>query len=208
MSLNKLEMKVLIVYAHPSENSFTYEVLKQLEKGILEAGMQVEVSDLYKTGFTSDMSEAEYERESGFTPDLPVAEDVKAEHLKLAKADCVCFVYPVWWSDCPAKMKGWFDRVWSAGYAYSKSSTPRQMSQIKQGMAICTAGHTNQVLEETGIAQSMTTVMLDDRFGDRFNKKDMVILGGTMKGKEAKEALLEKACLLGKEISEALQNNS
>jgi NAD(P)H dehydrogenase (quinone) len=29
------------------------------------------------------------------------------------------FVFPVWWWSFPAMLKGWFDRVWSEGWAYS-----------------------------------------------------------------------------------------
>jgi NAD(P)H dehydrogenase (quinone) len=29
------------------------------------------------------------------------------------------FVFPVWWWSFPAMLKGWFDRVWSEGWAYT-----------------------------------------------------------------------------------------
>jgi NAD(P)H dehydrogenase (quinone) len=57
------------------------------------------------------MDLAQYERETSFAPSLPVPADVEVEQGKIDHADALAFVYTVWWSDCPAKLKGWFDRV-------------------------------------------------------------------------------------------------
>lgn len=109
-------MKILIVYTHPSENSFTNKVLKSFTKGLLESNHEIEISDLYKINFQSDMTEMEYNREGYVNTDLPIPDDVLLEQEKIEQADCICFIYPVWWSDCPAKLKGWFDRVFTVGY--------------------------------------------------------------------------------------------
>lgn len=173
-------MNALIVYCHPSKKSYTYSVLEQIQTLLARENWQVEVSDLYTLDFQSDMSEAEYEREGFAKVELPIPADVKVEHQKLEWADCVLFVYPVWWSDCPAKLKGWFDRVYSVGYAYGHRPKMQPMKTIPFGAVICTAGHPNAFLEEINMAQSMQTVMLEDRLGKRFTHKEMLILGGTL----------------------------
>ncbi|TMM57460.1 NAD(P)H-dependent oxidoreductase [Maribacter algarum] len=175
-------MKVLIIYCHPSRKSYTYEILEQLKSSLERNKLEYEVSDLYDMGFEPDMNEKEYEREGFGNTELPVPQDVYAEHQKINKADCLIFVYPVWWSDCPAKLKGWFDRVYAVGYAYdsSKEKEIGQMKIIKYGLVICTAGYPNSYLEQIGIAESMRKVMVEDRLGGRFRKKDMVLLGGTL----------------------------
>ncbi|WP_421795996.1 NAD(P)H-dependent oxidoreductase [Haliscomenobacter sp.] len=173
-------MNALIVYCHPSKKSYTHAVLQQIQTLLAQENWQIEVSDLYALDFQSDMSEAEYKREGFAEVDLPIPPDVKAEHQKLEWADCVLFVYPVWWSDCPAKLKGWFDRVYSVGYAYGHRPQMQPMKTIPFGAVICTAGHPNAFLEEINIAQSMQTVMLGDRLGKRFTNKEMLILGGTL----------------------------
>ncbi len=179
-------MKVLIVYSHPSSTkSYTSEVLRQLEESLHKQNIAYEISDLYKMNFQSDMTEAEYEREGLVKKELPIPEDVRREQEKIEAADCIIFLYPVWWSDCPAKLKGWFDRVYSVGYAYGYNEadpTERQhsMTQLKYGLVICTAGHPTEFLDEIGISHSMRNIMLDDRLGKRFAKKEMLILGGTI----------------------------
>ncbi|MBO9583823.1 MAG: NAD(P)H-dependent oxidoreductase [Flavobacterium sp.] len=173
-------MNILIVYAHPSKKSYTFQVLERLKLVLNNENWNVEISDLYASNFVSDMSEEEYEREGFAKTHLPIRADVLAEQEKIEKADCIIFLYPVWWSDCPAKLKGWFDRVYSVGYAYGQNETSRKMKTIPYGIVICTAGHPNSFLDEIEIAQSMEKIMLEDRLGKRFIHKEMIILGGTL----------------------------
>lgn len=173
-------MNILIIYCHPSKKSYTFKVLQKLKSVLNQPNCNVEISDLYEMKFESEMSEQEYEREGFAKTEISISEDILAEHYKIEKADCIIFLYPVWWSDCPAKLKGWFDRVYSVGYAYGQIKNSRKMKNIKQGLVICTAGHPNSFLEEIGIAQSMQNIMLEDRLGKRFENKEMLILGGTL----------------------------
>lgn len=173
-------MNILIVYAHPSKKSYTFQILERLKSVLDVEKWNVEVSDLYASNFQSDMSDEEYQREGFAKTNLPISYDVLNEQEKIEKADCIIFLYPVWWSDCPAKLKGWFDRVYSVGYAYGQNETSRQMKTIPLGLVICTAGHPNVFLNEIEIAQSMEKIMLEDRLGKRFENKEMLILGGTL----------------------------
>jgi len=183
-------MKVLIVYCHPSKESYTYQILHQLKKVLKKENMKFEISDLYEMDFQSDMTEQEYMREGLLNFKLPISPDVKKEHEKIENADCIIFLYPVWWSDCPAKLKGWFDRVYSVGYAYGHNKNGKErkkMKVVQYGISLCTAGHPNKFLDKIGIAKSMKNVMIDDRLGKRFIKKEMIILGGTIARENVEE---------------------
>jgi NAD(P)H dehydrogenase (quinone) len=180
-------MNVLIIYSHPSKKSYTFQILEQLKSVLLQQRWNVEISDLYEMNFQSDMTEDEYEREAFAKTELPIPKDALIEHKKVEKADCIIFLYPVWWSDCPAKLKGWFDRVYSVGYAYGWNDKIQRMKTIKYGLVICTAGHPNEFLIEIGIAGSMQNVMLDDRLGKRFEYREMLILGGTLQIEQVRE---------------------
>lgn len=173
-------MNILIVYSHPGKKSYTFQVLEKLKSVIQKQNWNLEISDLYASNFQSDMSEQEYEREGFAKLELPISHDVLEEHKKIEKADCIIFLYPVWWSDCPAKLKGWFDRVYSVGYAYGQTENFPKMKTIPFGLVICTAGHPNAFLNEIGIAQSMEKIMIEDRLGKRFENKEMLVLGGTL----------------------------
>ncbi len=195
-------MKVLIVYSHPSKDSYTHEILEHLTSNLIDEGLDFEISDLYAMNFRSDMSVEEYQREGFANLELKVPGDVLEEHKKIEESDCIIFVYPVWWSDCPAKLKGWFDRVYSVGYAYGygESNKMNKMKTIPYGLVICTAGHPNEFLNEIGIAESMRNVMIDDRLGQRFLEKEMIILGGTLNKDKVRPIHIDIIKSIGKKI--------
>ena len=194
-------MHVYILYAHPSRKSFTWEVLQAFLKGLDEAGHSYEIGDLYEMNFRSEMDIKQYERETGTDPEAPVPEDISVEQEKIEGADALVFVYPVWWSDCPAKLKGWFDRVLTYGYAYTYDESGHAASRmdVAKALVICPAGHTIEHLEEIGIAESMRRVMVQDRLlGVGVREARMEILGGMVMNDEIyRKQNLERAYRLG-----------
>lgn len=196
-------MNTLIIYSHPSKKSFTHKILEQVKKGLQDAGHDIDMSDLYAMNFNAVLSEDEYNRDVFSNSEVTIPLDVRLEQAKIEHADCIIFIYPVWWSDCPANLKGWFDRVFTAGYAYgydANGQPSRRMKKLEYGLVICTAGHPNEFLDSTGISESMKKIMIDDRLGDRFKKKEMIILGGTLELDKLKDRHKETAYQLGKEI--------
>ena len=166
-------MKVFIVYCHPSYDSLTREVRDSFIAGLESAGHSYILSDLYAMNFTTDMSEEEYKREAFYRRELPVPPDVQAEHEKINSSDAIVFIYPVFWTEAPAKLVGWLDRVWTYGFAYGAE---RGMKQLEKGMILCVAGNTLEYFERTGLGEAMRRVFLDDRFFDRVKQKELIIL--------------------------------
>ena len=195
-------MKVFVVYCHPSETSFTHKVYSNFIKGLKDAGHEVIISDLYKMDFKTDLSEEEYLRETNYRTDLPVPKDVKNEQDKIQSSDAIVFIYPVFWTEAPAKLVGWFDRVWTTGFAYSPEPC---MKVLDKALVIACAGKLMSGLVETGEKDAMETVMLGDRIRERAKKKEMVIFDGiTNWDEELRDSLmpghLARAYKLGKEF--------
>jgi NAD(P)H dehydrogenase (quinone) len=111
-------VQVYVLFAHPSRESFTAEVLAHFTRGLEALANSVQVGDLHEMCFRSDMDAAQYRGEKGLDTAAPLPEDVRLEQAKIDAADGLAFAYPLWWSDCPAKLKGRFDRVLTNGYAY------------------------------------------------------------------------------------------
>ena len=176
-------MKALIVYCHPSENSFTRHIRDAVIRRIEDSGNETVVSDLYKMNFRTDMSEAEYLGDAFYrnTPDL--AGDVLAEQRKINASDAIVFVYPVFWSEAPAKLVGWFDRVWSYGFAYGEKT----MKTLDKGLILCSAGNSSEHLEQTGILDSMKKVMLGDRLFGHVRQAEFVVLDSTSRENELRD---------------------
>jgi len=151
------------------------------------AGHSYVVSDLYKMGFRTDMSETEYLREANYNDESPLPPDVIAEQNKINVSDAIVFIYPVFWTEAPAKLVGWFDRVWTYGFAYGDGR--RGMKRIDKGLVICVTGRSLYYLTEYGYLDAMKTVMLGDRIHNRVKYKEFIVLDGMSKyAMEAREA--------------------
>ncbi len=107
-------MNHLIVYTHPNPESFNHAILEAYEELAREAGHELRVRDLYKTGFDPVLKGADFvAMQKG-----AVLEDVRAEQDHIKWADVVTFIHPIWWYQMPAMLKGYIDRIFSHGFAY------------------------------------------------------------------------------------------
>ena len=198
-------MKVFIVYCHPSEDSFTREVRDSFIVGLESAGHSYVLSDLYAMNFVSDISKEEYKREAHYRGELPVPPDVRAEHEKINSSGAIAFIFPVFWTDAPAKLVGWFDRVWTYGFAYGEN---RSIKQMERGLVLCVAGNTEEYFERTGLGDAMKKVFLDDRLFDRVKQKEMIILDATSRELPERELFREKHLKRAFEAGAKINNQS
>ena len=186
-------MKVFIVYCHPSEDSFTRHMRDAFIKGITDSGNEFVLSDLYAMGFKTDISEEEYLRDANYRSTPDVSDDVKAEQEKINSADAVAFIYPVFWTEAPAKLVGWFDRVWTYGFAYGDKT----MKMMEKAMILVSAGNPIERLESFGLLDSMKKVMFGDRLFGRAKKTEFVVFDNTSRENPLREekwnSNLEKA---------------
>ena len=191
-------MKVFIVYCHPSEDSFTKNMCDAFIRGVTDSGNEYIISDLYKMGFQTDMTEEEYIRDANYRNTPNVAKDVLAEQEKINSADAIAFVYPVFWTEAPAKLVGWFDRVWTYGFAYGEKT----MKELDKAVVLCSAGNPIERLEEFGLLDSMKRVMLGDRLFGRAKQMEFIVFDNTSRENELREknwdANLQKAYEIGK----------
>ena len=142
-------MRALIVFAHPERQSFSAALKNEAVSTLTRLGYEVEVSDLYAMGwkpalgpaeFDTDRANPEYldlsrEQEHAFARDSH-SSDVKREQDKVAAASLVLFHFPVWWFSMPAMLKGWVDRVFSRGFAYSAGHKYECHAELSHAMAV------------------------------------------------------------------------
>jgi NAD(P)H dehydrogenase (quinone) len=191
-------MKVFIVYCHPSDDSFTRHMRDAFIKGVTDSGNEYILSDLYKMGFKTDMTEEEYLRDAYYRNTPNVAADVLAEQEKINSSDAIAFIYPVFWTEAPAKLVGWFDRVWSYGFAYGEKT----MKELDKAVILCSAGNPIERLKEFGLLDSMKKVMLGDRLFGRAKRMEFIIFDNTSRENELREKNwdinIQKAYEIGK----------
>ncbi|MGV9316608.1 NAD(P)H oxidoreductase [Streptomyces sp. NPDC003691] len=110
----------LLVVAHPRPDSLTARTAARLRDRLTGDGATVDLLDLYAEGFDPRLGPADEpdweNREKRYSP------EVLAQMDRIAAADEIVVVFPVWWYSVPAVLKGWIDRVWNYGFAYGRSS--------------------------------------------------------------------------------------
>jgi NAD(P)H dehydrogenase (quinone) len=158
-------LTVLVVRAHPEPRSFSNALADTATRVLAEAGHTVLESDLYAMGFnpvitpedtTSEATDSSYfnparEQEEAWAH-ARQADDVVLEQGKIAAADVILFHFPVWWFSAPAILKGWFDRVLSRGFAYSRGQKyGTGHFRGKRAMLCLTTGTAASLYEPNGI---------------------------------------------------------
>ncbi len=172
-------MKIFVVYCHPSSNSFTSQVRDSFLKGLADAGHEYVVSDLYGMNFNPVFSESEYMREAFYDLSAAVPDDVLAEQAKINASDAIAFIYPDFWTDAPALLAGWFQRVWTYGFAYGDSRT---MKTLEKALFLVTMGGCLKDSHRVEQVEAMKTVMLGDRINDRAKKAEFVVFDEMTRG--------------------------
>lgn len=171
-------MNVFIVYCHPSFDSFTYKVKEAFVKGLTDAGHSFDISDLYGMGFDPTVSESEYMREAFYDDTKEISKDVLEEQSKINKADIIVFIYPVFWTEAPAMLVGWFQRVWTYGFAYGKT----EMRTLDKALFLVTMGGCLKDDIREKQVEAMKTVMIGDRINKRAKTSKMIIFDEMTRG--------------------------
>jgi NAD(P)H dehydrogenase (quinone) len=117
MSVKKDETKpelfeILVILAHPDQNSFNYAIAETAISRIRMNGHRVIFHDLYAEKFDSILPGPE------IPSDAPLPDEIKTHCNNLKRADGIIIVHPNWWGGPPAILKGWVDRVIRPGVAY------------------------------------------------------------------------------------------
>jgi len=84
---------------------------------------------------------------------------VVAQHQRLVEhADLVVLIFPLWWAGMPAVLKGWFDRVFTQGFAYGLHDATGNTRKYgdgafagKRGLIITTAGDRESAFGARGL---------------------------------------------------------
>lgn len=109
-------MRALVVYTHPHGDSFCARLRDTVVATLQEGGHRVDLLDLHAEGFDPVLSAAEV---AAHGEGLAARPAVQRHAELLGAAELLVLVHPTWWGGPPAMLKGWFDRVWCEGVAYT-----------------------------------------------------------------------------------------
>jgi len=108
-------MKSLIIYAHPNTEGHCPYILEKLSKNLDEKKENYEVLDLYKMNYDPVLHENEHYTSGN--------KEISKENLeiqeKIKNTNTLYLIFPTWWNGVPAILKGFFDKILTAPFAYS-----------------------------------------------------------------------------------------
>ena len=124
-------MNILYIFAHPEPKSFNSSMKEMAIRTLKDKGNNVRLSDLYVMDFKPVLDKNDFlqrKKRDSFNPFLEqmtaskegtFSEDIMTEMEKIKWADVLIFQFPIFFTGMPAIMKGWIDRVFAAGFAFS-----------------------------------------------------------------------------------------
>lgn len=184
-------MQTTIILAHPWHGSFNKAICDEVVKTLQNKNKTYQILDLNKDGFNPVMTEKELALFSkGQFADPLVGKYQKA----LLDTDQLVVIFPIWWGDSPAILKGFIDKVMLKGFAYDQTATGLvgRLTHIKKAVVITTSETPTFVYKEH-LGNPIDNVFLKiflDGVGIKNSvwvNKDTVSYGG----QESREAFLK-----------------
>ena len=127
-----------IIYAHPYDQSFNHGILRRVQQLLDEKGEKYRLIDLYADGFNPA-----YTKEELALFNQGKALDPLVLHYQelLKTTNRLIFIFPIWWADMPAIVKGFEDKVFLKTFAYVPTATGLKgnLSHIKEALVISTS---------------------------------------------------------------------
>lgn len=105
-------MNISVILGHPNTMSFNHAIASTSIDILKSRGHTIFYHDLYAEKFDPNLPYAEFEASA----DLPA--DIRGYCEEAKISDGFIIIHPNWWSQPPAVMKGWIDRVFRPGVAY------------------------------------------------------------------------------------------
>ncbi|MEU4313848.1 NAD(P)H oxidoreductase [Nocardia sp. NPDC024068] len=146
----------LIVVAHPRTDSLTSHIATLTARRLTAAGYRIDLLDLHAENFDPRMTAADLpewgNREKSYSP------EVENHMRRVLAADVIVAVFPVYWMQVPAILKGWIDRVWNYGFAYGRSK-PRLAGKRMLWLGLAGAADDDAIVD---LMQEALSTQLND----------------------------------------------
>lgn len=127
-----MNKRIVVILAHPSSESLNAALAQRYVTAAQKAGAEVIVIKLGELNFDPVLREG-YKSGQEFEPDLLDAQK------KIDRAEHLVIFTPMWWGTTPAIFKGFIDRVFLPGWAFTyKDNRPVQLLKGRTAQVVAT----------------------------------------------------------------------
>ncbi len=133
-------MQVLHLYCHPLATSYHAGIKARVSAGLVAAGHDVDLLDLYAEGFDPVLTA---EGRATYHDEALNRQGLEAHVDRLRRAEALVVQFPTWCFGPPAMLKGYFDRVFMPGVAFDLSnpaSVRPLLGHVRRLVGIATYG--------------------------------------------------------------------
>ncbi|XP_068115596.1 NAD(P)H dehydrogenase [quinone] 1-like [Hyperolius riggenbachi] len=163
----------LIVLAHQEQNSFNYAMKEAAASSLKRKGWRVLESDLYMMRFKAVLSRDDITGKARVPSHFRyaaetlqawkegrLAKDILVEQKKVERADLIIFQFPLYWSGMPALLKGWIERVFTRGFAYSfQAMYSEGPFKKKKALLSFTTGVSSSMFSTSGLNGDINVIL-------------------------------------------------
>ena len=145
-------MRHAVILAHPAPTSFNASAARAYVAAVRDCGHEAELRDLYALGFDPRLTA----RELPWAKDFAPGADVVAERARLADAQVIVLVYPLWFNAPPAMLKGYVERVFGSGFGHAPAEPgARPPLGGKALVSITTSGAPDAWVTQTAVVERL-----------------------------------------------------
>ena len=123
-----------MIVGHTSPKSMSHRLAKAYIENQKEIGNSINILDLANLNFNPVLVHGYREIQS-------LEEDLVYSQELISKANHIALFYPTWWGTMPAKLKGFFDRIFLPGFAFKYEdgkSIPKKLLKGKTATIVTT----------------------------------------------------------------------
>lgn len=151
----------LILLAHPTKGSFCHQISEICLNMANDNDSGTVFRDLYEINFNPVLTNTEIDNISN----NHIESDIRIEQDILVKSKKIIIIYPIWWGGMPAILKGYFDRVFTYGFAFKSGSImPEGLFYDKEVLIFSTHGAPVNVYENQGMYAAFEKTVEDSIF--------------------------------------------
>lgn len=127
---------MIIIYAHPNKTGHNGYCLKKVIESLDSKNIKYKLIDLYALHYNPVLSQEELTLQGKKS-----SSQIKTFQKDISDSKQIIIIYPTWWQNVPAILKGFFDRVFSAGFAFKyKGHFPVGLLKGKKAVVITSTG--------------------------------------------------------------------